>query len=75
MIKYDKLYIFEVDVILEWLKNNISKYNVKTVYNVKKETKGYAIPIKDVEKLCFMVVDLTIKTEYKRLKTKYKFDV
>lgn len=74
MLKYDKLYMFKVDVILNWLNENISNYSVKTVYNEKKETKGYAIPIKDVENLCIKVIDLTVVENYNNLKKKYNFE-
>lgn len=74
MLRYDKLFIFEVDTILEWLNNNIQAYPTKTVTNPTKQSKGYAIPMKDVEQLCIKVIDLASFKEYPSLKKKYKFD-
>jgi hypothetical protein len=74
MLKYDKLYIFEVDTILKWLDENIYKYQEKIVTNPTKKSMGYAVPIKDVENLCIKVIDLTEVIEYPKLKSKYNFE-
>lgn len=71
MIRYDKLYIFKVDSILEWLDNNIEKYHIKTVKNPTKESRGYAIPIEDVESICVKIIDMTTAKKYSILKKKY----
>lgn len=73
MIKYDKLFIFDVDIILEWLDNNIKNYTPKNVSNPTKTTQGYAIPIIDVEHLCIKIIELNNVLNYKQLKNKYNF--
>ncbi len=74
MLCYDKLYIFDVDIILEWLNNNIHSYHVKTVKNPTKESKGYAIPMEDVSHLYIKAIDLKSFDNYPTLKKKYKLD-
>ncbi len=74
MLKYDKLYIFEVDKILAWLDANINNYPHKIVNNPTKKSKGYAIPIADVESLCIKVINLTEVSNYQILKSKYNFE-
>jgi len=73
MLKYNKLYIFDVDVIIEWLDKNVSNYSVKIVTNPTKKTQGYAIPIKDAEDKCIQIIDLSIVKTYTILKKKYGF--
>lgn len=72
MLKYDMLYIFEVDTILEWLNKNISKYESKIVTNKTKKSLGYAIPMKDVAHIWVKAIDLTEAKNYFILKNKYK---
>jgi hypothetical protein len=71
MLRYDKLFVFKVDEILEWLDKNVDNYHVKTVKNPTKESKGYAIPITDVSHVCVKIIDLNESNNYKKLKNKY----
>ncbi len=73
MIKYDKLCIFEVDTILEWLNKNTTNMSLITVYNTTKKTLGYKIHIKKVKHLCEKIIDLNTIPNYKELKVKYNF--
>ncbi len=71
MLRYDKLFIFKVDEILDWLDKNVDNYHEKTVKNPTKETKGYAIPMNDVSHVCVKIIDLNNSNNYKKLKNKY----
>lgn len=68
MIKYDKLYVWKTDILLNWLESNISNYPQKIVKNPTKTSMGYAIPINIVEKLCDKISDLTAYDNYFNLK-------
>ncbi len=73
MIKYDELYIFEVDKILDWLNNNEHKYPIKPVKNNTKITEGYAIPMDDVSSVVLKKIVLTKVSGYTTLKEEYGF--
>ncbi len=68
MIKYDKLYVWKTDILLDWLENSISNYPQKIVKNPTKTSMGYIIPINIVEKLCDKISDLTTINNYFQLK-------
>ena len=71
MLRYDKLFIFEIKTLLEWLENNKQFHRTFNVENVDKYTFGYIIPIKDVEHICVKIIDLSSMENYENLKNNY----
>lgn len=75
MIRYDVVCVWETDILLEWLENNISNYGEIIVENKTKESMGYAIPFNDVKHLCKDIINLKKINNYFKTKKELNLNI